>query len=157
MGNEPCFAAPWIHDFLNCPYKTQEIVRRCINELFSNKPLAYPGNDDLGQMSSWYILSALGIYPELSGSDVLVIGRPLFEKTVLHFKGGDFTIIGKGAGKNSPYVQRLKVSRKTWTKPWICFADISNRGTLVFKFSSKLNKKWGSDLADAPPSYDGVK
>lgn len=157
MGNEPCSEVPWIYDFLNRSYKTQEAVRRCVTELFSNKPVAYPGNDDLGQMSSWYIFSALGIYPELPGSDVLVLGSPLFSKAVLHLTDGDVTIIGKGAGKNSPYVQSLKVNGKTWNKPWIRFSDISNGGTMVFDLSSRPSKKWGSDPADAPPSYNKVK
>ncbi len=157
MGNEPCSEVPWIYDFLNRPYKTQEAVRRCLTELFSNKPVAYPGNDDLGQMSSWYIFSALGIYPELPGSDVLVLGSPLFSKAVLHLTDGDVTIIGKGAGKNSPYVQSLKVNGKTLNKPWIKFTDISNGGTMVYTLSSRPNKKWGSDPADAPPSYNKLK
>jgi len=140
MGNEPCSETPWIYDFLNRPYKTQEVVRRCVNELFSNKPVGYPGNDDLGQMSSWYVFSNLGIYPELPGSDVLVIGSPLFKKAVLHLTHGSVTIIGKGAGKDSPYVQSLKVNGKTWNKPWIRFTDISNGGTMVYNLSSKPNK-----------------
>ncbi len=157
MGNEPCSETPWIYDFLNRPYKTQEVVRRCVNELFSNKPVGYPGNDDLGQMSSWYIFSNLGIYPELPGSDVLVIGSPLFKKAVLHLTNGTVTIIGKSAGKKSPYIQSLKVNGKTWNKPWIRFTDISNGGTMDYNLSSKPNKKWGSNPADAPPSYNGVK
>lgn len=157
MGNEPCSETPWIYDFLGRPYKTQKIIRRCITELFSNKPVAYPGNDDLGQMSSWYIFSALGMYPELPGSDVLVLGSPLFSKAVLHLQDGNVTIIGKGAGENSPYVQSLKVNGKPWNKPWIRFTDISNGGKMVYNLSSKPDKKWGSDSAYAPPSYNGVK
>lgn len=157
MGNEPCLETPWIYDFLNRPYRTQDVVRRCVNELFSNKPVAYPGNDDLGQMSSWYIFSVLGMYPELPGSNVLVIGSPLYPKAELHLSGGTVTIIGKGAGKNSPYVQSLKVNGKIWNKPWIRYTDISKGGELVYKLSSKPNKEWGSNPVDAPPSYNGVK
>jgi len=154
MGNEPCSEAPWIYDFLGYPYKTQEIVRRVITELFSNSPVAYPGNDDLGQMSSWYIFSALGMYPELPGSDVLVIGSPLFPKVVIHLKDGDVQIIGNVAGKDSPYVQSLKVNGKTWNKPWIHYSEISKGGNIVFILSSNPNKKWGSILTSAPPSYN---
>ncbi len=74
LGNEPCLETPWIYDFWGEPYKTQSIVRRAMDELYSNNPIAYPGNDDLGEMSSWYIFSALGMFPELPGSDILVIG-----------------------------------------------------------------------------------
>ena len=155
MGNEPCSEVPWIYDFLGRPYKTQEVVRKCITELFSNKPEAYPGNDDLGQMSSWYIFSALGMYPELPGSDVLVLGSPLFSKAVIHLQSGDVTIIGNGAGKNSPYVQSLKVNGKVWNKPWIRYRDISKGGAMIYNLSSAANTKWGSSPEDAPPSYDG--
>lgn len=157
MGNEPCSETPWIYDFLSRPYKTQALVRRIITELFSNNPIAYPGNDDLGQMSSWYIFSALGMYPELPGSDVLVLGSPLFPKVVLHLQDGDVIIKGNGAEENSPYVQSLKVNGKTWNKPWIRFTDISKGGTMVYTLGKKPNTKWGSKPVDAPPSYSGVK
>ncbi|MHB8336283.1 MAG: GH92 family glycosyl hydrolase [Ignavibacteriaceae bacterium] len=157
MGNEPCSETPWIYDFLGRPYKTQVLVRRIITELFSNNPIAYPGNDDLGQMSSWYIFSALGMYPELPGSDVLVLGSPLFPKVVLHLQDGDVIIKGNGAGKNSPYVQSLKVNGKKWNIPWIKFTDISKGGTMVYKLGTKPNTTWGSKPEDAPPSYSGVK
>jgi predicted alpha-1,2-mannosidase len=157
MGNEPCSETPWIYDFLGRPYKTQGLVRRIITELFSNNPIAYPGNDDLGQMSSWYIFSALGMYPELPGSDVLVLGSPLFPKVVLHLQDGDVIIKGNGAEENSPYVQSLKVNGKTWNRPWIKFTDISKGGTMVYKLGTKPNTKWGSKPEDAPPSYSGVK
>ena len=71
MGNEPCLETPWIYCFLGQPYKTQQTVRRVLTELFSDKPDAYPGNDDLGEMSSWYVWGALGMYPEIPGDDIV--------------------------------------------------------------------------------------
>jgi predicted alpha-1,2-mannosidase len=157
MGNEPSLETPWIYDFLGQPSKTQSIVRRVMTELYSATDAAYPGNDDVGEMSSWYIFAALGMYPELPGSDVLVLGSPLFPKSVLHLQSGDVTIIGNGAKKDAPYVQSLKVNGKTWDKPWIRYADISNAGMLVYDLGSAPNTKWGSAPADAPPSYtDGM-
>lgn len=153
MGNEPSSETPWIYDFLGCPYKTQEVVRRIVNELFSNKPVAYPGNDDLGQMSSWYIFAALGMYPLLPGSDVLVLGSPLFPKVLIHLPHADVTIEGKGAGKDSPYVRRLNVNGKIWSKPWIRFSEISGGGSLVFELDKTADTGWGGASADAPPSF----
>ena len=157
MGNEPCLETPWIYCFFGQPYKAQQTVRRVLTELYSSSDAGYPGNDDVGEMSSWYLFSALGMYPELPGSDVLVLNSPLFPKAVLHLQNGDVTIIGNGAGKDAPYVQNLKVNGQTWNKPWIRYSDISRGGTLIYDLSSTANPNWGSSPADAPPSYtDGM-
>jgi len=155
LGNEPCIETPWIYDFWGRPDKTQSVVRRAMNELYSNKPAAYPGNDDLGEMSSWYVFAALGMYPELPGSDILVLGSPLFPKAVVHLESGDISITGDGAAKNAPYVQSLKVNGQTWNKPWLHFSDIRNSGTLDYNLSATPTTNWGSDPSDAPPSFDG--
>jgi predicted alpha-1,2-mannosidase len=157
VGNEPCLETPWIYDFLGQPYKTQGTVRRVMTELYSSGDAAYPGNDDVGEMSSWYIFSALGMYPELPGSDILVLGSPLFSKAVLHLPNGDVTITGNGAAKDAPYVQSLTVNGQTSNKPWIRYSDISHGGTLTYDLSSTANTNWGSDPADAPPSYSDGK
>lgn len=153
LGNEPCSETPWIYSFLGRPYKTQKIVRRVMNELYSNKPVAYPGNDDLGQMSSWCVFAALGMYPELPGADILVLTGPMFQKAVLHLQNGNVTIIGNGAGKNSPYIQSLKFNGKNLNKLWIRYTDISNGGTLNFKLGKDENTHLGVEPKDAPPSY----
>jgi predicted alpha-1,2-mannosidase len=155
LGNEPCLETPWIYDFWGAPYKTQDVVRRAMNTLYSNQPIAYPGNDDLGEMSSWYVFSALGMYPELPGSDILVIGSPLFPKAVVHTQSGDITITATGAGKDSPYVQSLTVNGQKTDKPWLRFTDINHNGTLAYELGNTPNTSWGSDPSDAPPSYDG--
>ncbi|HEV2319644.1 MAG TPA: glycoside hydrolase family 92 protein, partial [Verrucomicrobiae bacterium] len=155
MGNEPCVETPWIYCFLQRPWNTQETVRRIARELYSSKPDGYPGNDDLGEMSSWYLWSALGIYPEIPGSDVLVLGSPLFPKTILHLKRGDVTIEGLGAAEDAPYVQSLTVKGQPWNKPWIRFSDMSHGGHLTYTLSSTPDENWGSATSAAPPSYPG--
>jgi predicted alpha-1,2-mannosidase len=153
MGNEPCVETPWIYCFLGRPWKTQEVVRRVLTELYSSEPGGYPGNDDLGEMSSWYLCGALGMYPELPGSDVLVLGSPLFPKTVLHLKNGDLTIEGRQAADDAPYVQNLTVNGQPWNKPWIRFSDISHGGNLNYMLGQRPNEKWGSASEVVPPSY----
>ncbi len=155
LGNEPCLETPWIYDFWGQPYKTQSIVRRAMNELYFGKPIGYAGNDDLGEMSSWYVFSALGMYPELPGSDILTIGSPLFPKAVIHLESGDITITANGAGKDVPYVQSMTVNGQAWNKPWLRFSDIRNGATLAYELGTTANTSWGSDPADAPPSFDG--
>jgi predicted alpha-1,2-mannosidase len=153
MGNEPCVETPWIYCFLGQPWKTQDVVRRVLTQLYSFKPDGYPGNDDLGEMSSWYLWGALGMYPELPGSDVLVLGSPLFPKIVLHRKQGDVTIEANGAAADSPYIQSMTVNGQTWDKPWIRFPDIIQGGNLNYSLGPTPNKNWGTAPAVAPPSY----
>jgi len=155
LGNEPCLETPWIYDFWGQPWKTQSIVRRAMTELYGSGDNAYPGNDDVGEMSSWYLFSALGMYPELPGSDVLVLGSPLFSKVVLHLPHGDLTIIGHGAAKDAPYVQSLTLNGQSWDKPWLRYSDISGGGMLIYDLGALANTNWGSNLADTPPSYSG--
>ena len=155
LGNEPCVETPWIYDFWGQPYKTQSVVRRAMNELYSGNPIGYAGNDDLGEMSSWYVFAALGIFPELPGSDILVIGSPLFPKAIVHLQTGDITITANGAGKNSPYVQSLTVDGKACNKPWLRFSDINHNGTMDYDLGASPNTSWGSNASDAPPSYAG--
>ena len=154
LGNEPCLETPWIYCFLGEPYKTQQVVRMAITQLFSPNPIGYPGNDDLGEMSSWYIFGALGMYPELPGSDVLVLGSPLFKKAVLHLSGGAVVILGKDAANDAPYVQSMSLNGASWNKPWIRFSDIIDGGTVIYKLSKTPNKKWGSAPKDEPPSFN---
>ena len=153
LGNEPCLGAPWIYDFLGEPYQTQQVVRKAITTLYSYRPDGYPGNDDLGEMSSWYIWGSLGMYPEIPGNDCLVLGSPLFPRIVLHLKNGNVTIIGNGAGNSAPYVQSLHVNGMKWDKPWIEFSDISQGGILTYDLGPFPNKVWGSLSTNAPPSY----
>lgn len=153
LGNEPCLETPWEFDSFGEPYKTQQVVRKAMLQLFSYKPHGYPGNDDLGEMSSWYVFGALGMYPELPGSNILVVGSPLFKKAVIHLKDGSVVIEGHRAADNAPYVQSLTVNGKKSNKTWIRFSDISHGGSLVFDLSKIADKSWGSSTSDVPPSY----
>jgi putative alpha-1,2-mannosidase len=104
-------------------------------------------------MSSWWLFGALGMYPELPGADILVCGSPLFPKVVLHLPAGDVTIIGGGAGDDAPYVQALNLNGQPSNKPWFRYSDISHGGILVYTLGPAPDTSWGSNLADAPPSY----
>jgi len=125
-----------------------------LTQLFSAAPLGYPGNDDLGEMSSWYVFAALGMYPELPGSDILVLDSPLFPKAVFHLQTGDITILGQCAAANAPYVQSLTVNGQPWNKPWLRLSDIA-RSTLTYTLATTPNTNWGSNPSDAPPSFTG--
>jgi hypothetical protein len=148
---------PWIYDFVGQPYKASSVVRQVMTQLYSTAPGGLPGNDDLGQMASWYVLAALGLHPEIPGDDVLVLNGPLFPQAVVHLTNGDVTITGNGAADNAPYVQSLTVNGQTASAPWIRFASIANGGTVAFTMGTTPNTNWGSAPAVAPPSYsDGM-
>jgi putative alpha-1,2-mannosidase len=112
-----------------------------------------PGNDDLGEMSSWYVWSALGMYPEIPGRAELILGSPLFPEARIQRAGGDIVIKANGADTNAPYVHRLSVNGKPTTKTWLSEEFLNHGGTLEFQLSSTPDKTWGAGDSDAPPSF----
>jgi predicted alpha-1,2-mannosidase len=151
MGNEPNANAPWLYDFAGAPDKAQATVRRAMTELYNPNPEGLVGNDDLGQMSSWYVWSALGMYPEIPGRSELVLGSPLFSKIVLTTGAGKKITIN--AGGSGQYVTGLKVNGATTTKPWLSESFVATGGTLDYTLSGTPDPSWGSAPADAPPSF----
>jgi len=150
MGNEPNANAPWVYAYAGSPAKTQNIVRRSMTELYNPRPEGIIGNDDLGQMSSWYVWSALGMYPEIPGRAELVLNSPLFAKATLTTGAGKKIVVtGAGAGE---YVSGLKVNGVDSSRPWTPEALISAGGKLDYTLSAAATT-WGSAPADAPPSF----
>jgi predicted alpha-1,2-mannosidase len=154
LNNEPSIETPWLFDFLGQPWKTQEAVRKVLNTIWTNSPGGMPGNDDLGEMSSWYVWSAIGMYPEIPGRAELVFGSPLFPKITIHRTGGDIVVTAKGAATDSPYVQSVKVNGQTWTKTWLPESFAERGGTIDFELSASPNKSWGTAAEDTPPSFE---
>ncbi|KAA9155805.1 glycoside hydrolase family 92 protein [Amycolatopsis acidicola] len=151
LGNEPNANSPWLYDFAGAPYKTQAVVRKAMTELYNPNPEGLVGNDDLGQMSSWYVWSALGMYPEIPGRAELVLGSPLFSKAVIKTGAGKtITVNGSGSGE---YVTGLKVNGADTTKTWLPESFVANGGTLDYTLSGTPDTSWGSAPSDAPPSF----
>lgn len=157
MGNEPCSETPWIYNYLGEPWKASDVVHQIMTQLYSTAPGGLPGNDDLGQMASWYVLAALGMHPEIPGDDMLILNSPLFPQAIVHLTNGDVTITAENAGDNVSYVQSLAVNGQPTTASWIRFSQIANGGTLAFTLGTTPNKNWGCNVSDLPPSYtDGM-
>ena len=154
LNNEPSIETPWLFDFLGEPWKTQEAVRKVLNTIWTNSPNGMPGNDDLGEMSSWYVWSAIGMYPEIPGRAELVLGSPLFSKIVIYRNQGNITIHAPGAAANSPYVRRLRVNGQDSTKTWLPETFVRRGGTLDYDLGSSPDKNWGVHPADVPPSFE---
>ncbi|HEV2695215.1 MAG TPA: GH92 family glycosyl hydrolase [Verrucomicrobiae bacterium] len=157
MGNEPCEETPWIYDFAGAPSHAQEAVRRTQNELFTSKPNGFPGNDDAGSISSWYVFASLGLYPEIPGVAGLVIGSPMFSKATIHLENGKtIQILGQNASHENFYVQSLQLNGKNYESPWINWSDVAKGGKLDFNLGNQPSQ-WGNDLKQAPPSFDAVQ
>jgi predicted alpha-1,2-mannosidase len=154
LNNEPSIETPWLFDFLGQPWKTQEAVRRVLNTIWTNSPNGMPGNDDLGEMSSWYVWSAMGMYPEIPGRAELVLGSPLFTAIHIRRAAGDIVVKAHGAGTNKPYVQNLRMGGESTTKTWLPESFVEHGGRLEFELGATPNKNWGTGAEDAPPSFE---
>lgn len=154
LNNEPSIETPWLFDFVGQPWKTQEAVRKVLNTIWTNAPDGMPGNDDLGEMSSWYVWSAMGMYPEIPGRAELVLGSPLFSRILIHRTQGDIEVNASGAATNSPYVRSLKVSGENSTKTWLPESFVEHGGKLEYELSASPDKSWGTRPDDAPPSFE---
>lgn len=154
LNNEPSIETPWLFDFLGQPWKTQEAVRKVLNSIWTNSPKGIPGNDDLGEMSSWYVWSAIGMYPEIPGRAELVLGSPLFSAIYIRRPAGDIVVKASGAGTNAPYVQSVKVNGEKTAKTWLPENFAEHGGTLELDLSAIPNKEWGISAEDAPPSFE---
>lgn len=152
-GNEPDEATPYLYAFAGAQYKTAWIVREIELTQYDNTPEGLDGNDDCGQISAWYVWSALGLYPANPASGVYVIGSPLVQKAVInldpnYYKGGTFTVIAHNCSKQYCYVQSAKLNGQPLNHPWITKDDIVNGGTLELEMGILPNKKWGVEGAE---------
>ena len=157
QGNEPSFHIPYLYDFSGQPWKTQKRVRQLMDVWYGDGPLGIPGDDDGGETSSWYVLSAMGFYPVCPGSPVYEIGSPIFEKTVLRMGNGkEFTIVAHHVSAQNKYIQSAQLNGKPLNRPWFRHADIDQGGALELEMGEKPNLQWGSAPGDAPPSMSGT-
>ncbi len=152
-GNEPSHHMAYLYSYAGAPWKTQEMARRIMGELYTGGPAGLCGNEDCGQMSAWYVLSALGFYPVTPGSDIYVIGSPLFEKAVIDIGGGrSFTVRAEGVSDENVYIESAVLNGEPYGKSYIKHGDIFSGGEIVFEMSSRPNRKWGSGEGDRPRS-----
>jgi predicted alpha-1,2-mannosidase len=152
LGNEPTLHTPYLYDWLGAPGRGAAVVRRAMLELYAPAPGGYPGNDDGGQMASWWVLGALGFYPAVPGTGVLALGAPLFPRADVKLARGTLRIDADGAAANAPYVQSLRVGDDEHRRAWLAWDDIARGGRLSFTLGRKASS-WATDTAAAPPSF----
>ena len=156
-GNEPSHHIAYLYDYAGKPWKTQALVRRIMREMYSTKSDGLQGNEDCGQMSAWYVLSALGLYEVCPGNPDYAIGSPLFDRAVIHLPGGKrFTIRANHTGEGAPYIQSAQLDGRPFTACHIRHTALLKGGALAFEMGAKPSA-WGSAESDRPhTAMEGV-
>ncbi|WP_267379050.1 GH92 family glycosyl hydrolase [Sphingomonas sp. GC_Shp_6] len=153
-GNEPDQHAAYLYAYVGAAWKAQAIVRRLCTEMYANAPDGIIGNDDCGQMSAWFVFSALGFYPVDPVEAVYVFGSPAFERAEVQVGDGRRLVIdAPGNTAATPYVQAVTWNGAPWTRSWIAHADLVRGGTLRFVMGTAPNLGFGRVHADRPPSF----
>jgi len=155
QGNEPDHHVAYLYNYAGQPWKTQARVRQVATALYTNTPGGICGNDDCGQISAWYVFTALGFYPVDPTSGIYVLGSPLLDKVTLQldpqfYKGRTFTVIAKNNSARNPYIQSATLNGRPLTRSWISHAEIVAGGKLVLTMGPTPNKEFGTAPADRP-------
>ena len=157
-GNEPSHHIPYLYAWTSQPWKTQYWLREVMNSKYRNDIRGLGGNDDCGQMSAWYIFTALGFYPVCPGTDQYVLGAPYLPYLKLDLPNGKtFEVKAPGVSDKNRYVKEVRLNGVTYSKMYITHADILAGGTLEFVMAAKPNKKRGLKAADKPYSLTDGK
>jgi predicted alpha-1,2-mannosidase len=153
QGNETDHHAAYLYSFVGQPNKTQAIIRWILTRLYTNSTEGITGNDDGGQMSAWYIFSALGFYPVNPCGGIYVIGSPWVKEATLNLNSGKkFQILTENQSINNKYIQKVSLNGQPYDKLWISHKDIIKGGTLIFTMGEKPNKNWGTGENSIPLS-----
>lgn len=133
-GNEPSHHIPYLYNYTNTPHKTQALVDYILRTLYHNDPNGLSGNEDVGQMSAWYVLSSMGFYSFCPGKPVYEIGRPLFDKVTIHLDNGkDFVIRAENNSIENKYVRSMKLNGRELEEPRFSHFDLMKGGELVLE------------------------
>ncbi|WP_193744392.1 GH92 family glycosyl hydrolase [Jejuia pallidilutea] len=149
-GNEPCHHVGYLYNYVGQPWKTQKLIHQIDKEFYKAAPDGYIGNEDAGQMSAWYVFSAMGFYPVNPAGGIYVFGSPLLEEVQMNLENGNkFTIKANNISKENIYIQSVKLNGKPYKNVWIKHGDIVSGGTLEYNMGSKPSK-WGAKTKPVP-------
>ena len=149
-ANEPVHHVPFLFNRLSEPWRTQFWTREICRRAYHNKVEGLVGNEDVGQMSAWYVLAASGLHPVCPGDNRYEITSPVFEKIVLtldprYAKAKSFTIVAKNNSSKNIYIQSATLNGKSYQKSWILHEEIIKGGVLELTMGEKENRNWGND------------
>lgn len=143
-GNEPSHHVAYLYNFVGQPWKTQARVRRIMDAFYAPTPDGLIGNEDCGQMSAWYVMSAAGLYQVAPGRPVYSIGSPLFEQVRFNLENGrTFNVKAHGISPRNVYIQSAKLNGRAHQESYLTHADIMNGGEIVYEMGPVPNKSWG--------------
>lgn len=149
-GNEPSHHVIYMYNYAGRPDKAAPLLRKMLNEMYLDQPDGLSGNEDVGQMSAWYILSSVGLYQVDPVGGRFVIGSPLFDKAIVNVGGGKtFTVVAKNNSDKNIYVQSARLNGKTLKNSYVDFNDIRHGGTLELVMGPKPSK-WATAAACRP-------
>ncbi len=157
-GNEPSHHIAYLYDYAGAAYKTQARVRDLLDTQYHDDPDGVAGNEDCGQMSAWYVISALGFYAVDPASGNYVLGSPLVDKATITLPAGHkLAIEAKGNSADAKYIQSVRWNGKPLNRVWFSHAEIARGGTLVFQMGTSPNPQFGSAAASWPPSLSDAQ
>lgn len=157
-GNQPIQHMPYLYNWAGAPWKTQYHVRDVMKKLYSAAPDGYPGDEDNGQTSAWYVFSALGFYPVTPAVGQYAIGSPLFRTVRMTMPSGKvLTIEAVNNGPKNVYIQSASFNGKPYDKSWLSREALQQGGALRFVMGATPNKQWASEQGAAPFSMSAPK
>lgn len=150
-GNEPLHWIPFMYNRLGEPWKSQKWTRTILDKCYTDDIEGLVGNDDEGQMSAWYVLSAAGLHQICPGDNRVEIVSPLFERVEIsldpdYYKGGKFTIVTHGIGEGNIYIRKARLNGRPLRRCWLDFKEISSGGKLELWLGSEPVKNWGTEI-----------
>jgi predicted alpha-1,2-mannosidase len=156
-GNEPSHHVPYLYAWTSQPWKGQSLLRKIMTSMYRNSMDGLSGNDDCGQMSAWYIFSAMGFYPVAPGSDQYVFGAPYLPHILLHLENGkNLEIKAEGLSDKNCYVKSVTLNGKKLERLYITHAELMEGGVLEYEMSSKPSKKRGLRPEEKPYSLTSI-
>lgn len=152
-GNEPSHHMAYLYNYVAQPWKTQHRVRQIMDDFYTPQPDGLIGNEDCGQMSAWYVLSAAGFYPVTPGSTVYAIGTPLFPEVRFNLENGkQFVIKADSVSDRNIYIQSATLNGKPHRQSFLRHQDLMAGGQLIFRMGPRPNRSWASLPGDYPVS-----
>ena len=152
-GNEPSHHVAYLYAYAGQPWRTQARLKRIMESQYAPRPDGLAGNDDLGQMSAWYVFTALGFYPVTPGSNQYILGRPFLPRATLHLPNGKrFTVIADGLSDAHTYIGSATLNGKPLDRAYLTHQEILAGGELRFAMQAEPNKTWATHPAQRPYS-----
>ncbi len=152
-GNEPSHHIAYLYDYAGQPWKTQAMVQKIMKEMYSDQPNGLAGNEDCGQMSAWYVLSAMGFYSVTPGEPVYALGSPRLHQAEIHLSNGKtFTIQARNLSDKNIYIQSATLNGKPYSRSYLTQKTIMKGGKFVLVMGPKPNKSFGAAPGEVPVS-----